>query len=66
MLESAVLVPSSESQVFVRVCCHCRRVRSAAGWQRTDEAPQAIITHGICRDCFVALYPAFPLPDELP
>jgi hypothetical protein len=47
------------------VCCHCRRVWAGDHWQTPPEPPQAVLTHGICRECFVIHYPEFPVPDDL-
>jgi hypothetical protein len=66
MSETAVLSRDCVHQEIVRVCCHCRRVRSADGqWVRPSATPPGPLSHGICRPCFLIHYPEFPLPDGI-
>jgi hypothetical protein len=65
MSPTTVLDLYSESHEIVRVCCYCRRVWRGERWQEPSESPQATMSHGICRECFVAHFPELPPPDEL-
>lgn len=65
MSPTAVLDSPAESQAIVRICCHCRRIWTADGWRTPAEPPRAMLTHGICRDCFEIHYPEFRVPTEV-
>jgi hypothetical protein len=45
-------------------CCHCRRVRTVAGWEYAEVPADTRVSHGICRECFVAYYPEFAPPPD--
>jgi hypothetical protein len=65
MLETAVLTPERIWPEIVKVCCHCRRVRTPSGtWVSPSAVPHGPVSHGICRDCFVIHYPEFPPPED--
>ena len=65
MTATAVPVVQSEDLKFIRECCHCRRTWTGKDWGRRPSAPEARVTHGICRDCYVIHYPGFPLPPNI-
>ena len=57
--------PSIAERTIVRVCCHCRRVRTADGWKDGEVPASLCVSHGICRQCFEAHYPEFcPAPTD--
>lgn len=51
-------------RALVRMCCHCRRVRTTDGWDHDPVPPGLRVTHGICRECFVLHYPEYACPDD--
>jgi hypothetical protein len=64
MSETELLIRPSEDQDIVRSCCQCRRIWTGDEWREPSETPRGMMSHGICRDCFLIHYPGFPLPDE--
>lgn len=55
-------VPAAD-RVIVRMCCHCRRIRTASGWQHEPMPAGLPVSHGICRECYVVNYPEYPIPE---
>jgi hypothetical protein len=52
-------------RTVVRMCCHCRRVRTVDGWGHEAVPENLRVSHGICRQCFELHYPEFcPAPSE--
>ncbi|MBN9518834.1 hypothetical protein J0H58_10000 [bacterium] len=52
-------------RAVVRMCCHCRRVRTVDGWEYETVPESLRVSHGICRACFESHYPEFcPAPCE--
>ena len=44
---------------FVAVCAHCHKVREGTVWvvKEVVETPVVKISHGLCNDCLLELYP---------
>lgn len=62
MSGSVLLTPTGKDQPYVRVCCHCRRIRGEKGWQPGTLPADRWVTHGICRDCYQIHYPEYGPP----
>jgi hypothetical protein len=60
-LDAPAVGTTPTSPKLICVCCNCDRVRSRYGVWYEDHTPLAgeRRTHGICPDCFVALYPEY-------
>jgi hypothetical protein len=60
-LDAPPLGHPSTSSNFVCVCCNCDRVRLRTGVWVEDYTPVngERRTHGLCPQCFTALYPEF-------
>ncbi len=66
MSTTAMLTSQTDSYEIVRICCHCRRVRTTSGnWVALSSGMTGQLSHGICRECFLVHYPEFPPPDDL-
>lgn len=42
---------------LVRVCVYCGDHDSGMGWHNGRLLPQHVLTHGICKECFVDYHP---------
>ncbi len=64
MTGTDVLIRSSREDLLT-VCCHCHRVRDTDGeWEVRFVPESELVSHGICRSCFVEFYPKIPLPKD--
>jgi hypothetical protein len=66
MTSIAVRIDRTNTQSYVCVCCLCHRVKAPSGeWEPRFLPDDELVSHGICRSCFVRNYPEIPVPSEL-